>query len=126
MIPRPNEERSMSATIYGIKTCDTMKKAFRWLESEGVAYRFHDYRAEGIDRASVERWCAAVGWEKVLNKGSTTFRALPDASKADLDEGSAIELMLVEPTMIKRPVLEAKGRIEVGFKPDRYAALFKG
>ncbi len=116
----------MSATIYGIKTCDTMKKAFRWLESEGVAYRFHDYRAEGIDRASVERWCAAVGWEKVLNKGSTTFRALPDASKADLDEGSAIELMLVEPTMIKRPVLEAKGRIEVGFKPDRYAALFKG
>lgn len=116
----------MSATIYGIKTCDTMKKAFRWLDSEGVDYRFHDYRVEGIDRASVERWCAAVGWEKVLNKSSTTFRALPDASKIDLDESSAIDLMLAEPTMIKRPVLETGGRIEVGFKPERYAALFKG
>ena len=116
----------MSATIYGIKTCDTMKKAFRWLDSEGVDYRFHDYRVEGIDRASVERWCAAVGWEKVLNKSSTTFRALLDASKIDLDERSAIALMLAEPTMIKRPVLVADGQIEVGFKPERYAALFKG
>jgi arsenate reductase len=115
----------MSVTIYGIKTCDTMKKAFRWLEGEGVAYRFHDYRAEGIDRASVERWCAAVGWEKVLNKSSTTFRALPDGAKADLDERAAIDLMLAEPTMIKRPVLEAGDRIEVGFKPERYAAFFK-
>ena len=116
----------MSATIYGIKTCDTMKKAFRWLESEGVDYRFHDYRVEGIDRASVERWCAAVGWEKVLNKSSTTFRALPEAAKSGVDERSAIDLMLAEPTMIKRPVLEASGRIEVGFRPERYAALFKG
>jgi arsenate reductase (glutaredoxin) len=116
----------MPVTIYGIKTCDTMKKAFRWLEGEDVAYRFHDYRAEGIDRASVERWCVATGWEKLLNKSSTTFRVLPEDRKVSLDEASAIDLMLAEPTMIKRPVLEADDRIEVGFKPERYAALFKG
>ena len=114
----------MTVTIYGIRTCDTMKKAFAWLDAKGVDYRFHDYRAEGIDRASVERWCAAAGWQKVLNKASTTFRALPDADKAGLDEAGAVDLMLAQPTMIKRPVLETRGAVEVGFKGERYAVIF--
>ena len=114
----------MSVTIYGIRNCDTMKKAFQWLESNGVDYTFHDYRVDGIDADTVRRWCDASGWEKVLNKGSRTFRALPDATRADINEGSAINLMTSEPTMIKRPVLNASGVIEVGFKPDRYAELF--
>ena len=114
----------MAVTIHGIKSCDTMKKAFAWLDAHGVAYRFHDYRADGIDRASVERWCDAIGWEKVLNRASTTFRALPDEAKAGLDRAMAIELMLAEPTMVKRPMLETDATVEAGFKPERYAALF--
>lgn len=112
------------ATIYGIRTCDTMKKAFAWLDANNVGYRFHDYRAEGIDRSSVEQWCRTAGWEKVLNKASTTFRALPDSEKAGLDEGRAIALMLSAPTMIKRPVIVAGDAVEIGFRPERYAALF--
>lgn len=111
-------------TIYGIKTCDTMRKAFGWLQHNGVDYAFHDYRASGIDRSSVERWARAVGWEKLLNKSSTTYRALPDTAKAGMDEAKAIDLMLEHPTLIKRPVLETDRVIEVGFKPERYAALF--
>ncbi len=113
-------------TIYGIKTCDTMRKAFGWLGERGMAYTFHDYRASGIDRASLERWAKIVGWEKLLNKASTTFRALPDADKSGIDEARAIDLMLEHPTLIKRPVLETGSAIEVGFKPDRYATLFPG
>lgn len=116
----------MAVTIYGIKTCDTMKKGFAWLDGHGVAYTFHDYRALGITRAAIERWCKAAGWEKVLNRSSTTFRGLPDDAKAELDEAKAIGLMLSEPTMIKRPVLETGKAIEIGFKPERYAALFPG
>ena len=114
----------MTVTIYGIKTCDTMKKAFVWLDGRDVAYTFHDYRVAGISRDEVARWCKAAGWEKVLNKASTTFRAQPDDAKADLDEAKAIRLMLAEPTMIKRPVLEVGTAIEIGFKPERYAELF--
>ena len=114
----------MSVTIYGIKNCDTMKKAFAWLEGRGVAYSFHDYRAKGIGRAELERWCAEAGWEKVLNKAGMTFRALPDEAKADLNGEKAIALMLEKPSMIKRPVLEAGGGIEIGFRPERYEALF--
>lgn len=114
----------MTVTIYGIKTCDTMKKAFAWLEANGVDYTFHDYRASGIDRASIERWCEAVGWQKLLNKGSTTFRALADADKEDLDQAKAVALMLAQPTMIKRPVLDRDGAIEVGFRPERYETAF--
>lgn len=114
----------MGVTIYGIRNCDTMKKAFAWLEANGVEYAFHDYRAQGIGKGEVRRWCDASGWEKVLNKSSRTFRALPDAARNGLDEGSAIDLMVAEPTMIKRPVLDTGDTIEVGFKPDRYAGLF--
>jgi Spx/MgsR family transcriptional regulator len=111
-------------TIYGIKNCDTMKKARTWLESHGVAYRFHDYKAEGIDRAHLEAWCDAKGFESVLNKAGTTFRKLSDAEKAELDRNKAIELMLAQPSLIKRPVLETQGGLTVGFKPETYEALF--
>ena len=116
----------MTVTIHGIRNCDTMKKAFAWLDAAMVAYRFHDYRADGISRPDIERWADAVGWEKLLNRSSTTFRALPDEARAGIDRAGAIALMLEQPTMIKRPVLEAGQAIEVGFRPERYEALFGG
>lgn len=116
----------MTVTIYGIKNCDTMKKAFAWLEGHGVAYTFHDYRKDGVGRDRIEKWCDAQGWETVLNRSGTTFRKLPDEAKSDLDEAKAIELMLAQPAMIKRPVIETGSAIEIGFKPERYAALFAG
>lgn len=116
----------MSVTIHGIKACDTMKKAFTWLEGHGVAYDFHDYKKTGASRADLERWCAQAGWETVLNRAGTTFRKLPDADKTGLDADKAIALMLVQPAMIKRPILETPDTLEIGFKPDRYAAIFGG
>lgn len=114
----------MSVTIYGIKNCSTMKKAFDWLDGHGVAYDFHDYRKAGVTEEALKRWCAAAGWEKVLNRAGTTFRKLPDEAKADLDEARAITLMIAQPSMIKRPVVETGETIELGFKPERYAAIF--
>ncbi|OCW58033.1 ArsC family reductase [Hoeflea olei] len=114
----------MSMTIYGIKNCDTMKKARAWLADHGVEARFHDYKTEGIDRASLERWCAQAGWETVLNRAGRTFKMLPEASKQDLDQHAAIDLMLAQPSMIKRPVLEADGRLLIGFKPELYEQVF--
>jgi arsenate reductase len=113
-----------SITIYGVKACDTMKKARAWLESYGVAYDFHDYKTAGVDRARLEGWARAVGWETLLNRAGTTFRKLPDAAKADLDQAKAIALMLAQPSMIKRPVLETGDALIVGFKPETYAATF--
>ncbi len=112
----------MAATIYGIKNCDTMKKARIWLDKRGVDYQFHDYKVEGIDRARLSRWAKAVGWETLLNRAGTTFRKLPEKDKADLTESRAIALMLDQPSMIKRPVLENGGKLLVGFKPDAYRA----
>ncbi len=110
-------------TIYGIKACDTMKKARDWLDHHAVQYDFHDYKAVGIDRATVEGWSRAVGWETLLNRSGTTFRKLPDAERQDLTEAKAIALMLAQPSMIKRPVLETgEGAPLVGFKPEAYAA----
>jgi Spx/MgsR family transcriptional regulator len=111
----------MSATLYGIKNCDTMKKARAWLDAKGVPYAFHDYKVEGIDRPRLEAWIRAVGWETLLNRAGTTFRKLPEADKAELDERKALALMLDQPSMIKRPVLDLDGRLLVGFKPDYYA-----
>ncbi|MCX5494006.1 ArsC family reductase [Kaistia dalseonensis] len=112
----------MTITIYGIKNCDTMKKARLWLDEHGVAYAFHDYKAEGIDRAHLDQWVATFGWETVLNRVGTTFRKLPDEAKQDLDTEKAIGLMLAQPSMIKRPVLDlGDGRLLVGFKPESYA-----
>jgi Spx/MgsR family transcriptional regulator len=109
-----------AVTLYGIKNCDTMKKARAWLDAEGVAYAFHDYKVEGIDRARLEGWAREVGWETLLNRAGTTFRKLPDADKDGLDERKALALMLDQPSMIKRPVLDLGGRILVGFKPELY------
>jgi len=111
-------------TLYGIKNCDTMKKARAWLDQRGVAYAFHDYKAAGVDRERLVRWVAAVGWETLLNRAGTTFRRLPEADRQGLDEAHAIALMLEQPSMIKRPVLEADGRLLVGFKPEQYEAAF--
>ncbi|MBS7698659.1 MULTISPECIES: ArsC family reductase [unclassified Chelatococcus] len=106
--------------IYGIKNCDTMKKARSWLEGHGIAYTFHDYKAEGIDAGHLKAWVKAVGWEKLLNRAGTTFRKLPDGDRADLTEEKAIALMLAQPSMIKRPVLLVGGSPLVGFKPEEY------
>ena len=111
-------------TIYGIKNCDTMKKARTWLESHKVAHDFHDYKASGIDKTTLEGWAKKVGWEILLNRAGTTFKKLPDADKEGLNEKKAIALMLVQPSMIKRPVLDAKGKLTVGFKPEEYKKLF--
>ncbi|MBB2186824.1 ArsC family reductase [Gluconacetobacter liquefaciens] len=113
-----------SVTIYGIKACDTMKKARAWLDAHGVAYTFHDYKAGGIARPVLEGWVRQAGWEILLNRSGTTFRKLPDSDKADLNEARAVDLMLAQPSMIKRPVLDVDGALTVGFKPEIYAALF--
>jgi arsenate reductase len=109
-------------TLYGIKNCDTMKKARAWLDGKGVAYTFHDYKTAGIDRASLEDWAARVGWEALLNRAGTTFRKLPDRDKTGLTESKAIALMLAQPSMIKRPVLEFGPMLLVGFKVAEYEA----
>ena len=114
----------MSTTIYGIKNCDTMRKARAWLDQHGVAYAFHDYKSAGIARARLERWCKLAGWETLLNRAGTTFRKLGESDKAGLDERKAIALMLAQPSLIKRPVLEQGAQLLVGFKPDIYAKEF--
>lgn len=114
----------MTVTIYGIKNCDTMKKARSWLDAHNIDYRFHDYKAEGIGRAHLEAWCGKAGWETVLNRAGTTFKKLDEASKANLTQDKAIALMLEQPSMIKRPVLEGPASLTVGFKPEIYESLF--
>ena len=111
-------------TIYGISNCDTMKKARTWLDGHKVAHAFHDYRVAGIDRGLIEAWVKRAGWEVLLNRASTTFRGLPEPEKEGLNESKAIALMLEQPTMIKRPVLEAGEALLVGFKPDAYEMVF--
>lgn len=112
--------------LYGIKNCDTVKKARGWLDQHGFAYAFHDYKTAGIDRARLETWSGTLGWETLLNRAGTTFRKLPEGDKTGLDEAKAIELMLTNPSVIKRPVLEQGGRILVGFKAETYAAEVAG
>jgi Spx/MgsR family transcriptional regulator len=115
----------MAIAIYGIKNCDTVKKARAWLDKHKVDYAFHDYKAAGIERDRLERWTKKVGWETLLNRAGTTFKKLPDKDKNGVTEAKAIALMLKQPSMIKRPVLDAGGgKLLVGFKPEQYAALF--
>ena len=114
----------MPITIYGIKNCDTMKKARAWLDKAGVQYSFHDYKTAGIDKATLEKWSKQVGWEVLLNRAGTTFRKLPDADKEGLNANKAIALMMAQPSMIKRPVLDLGGRTVIGFNPETYAAVF--
>jgi arsenate reductase len=116
---------SVTVTMYGIRNCDTMKKARAWLDAHAIAYAFHDYAVSGIGRAQLAEWAADVGWERLCNRAGTTFRKLPDADTRDLTEGKALDLMVAQPSMIKRPVLTissgGRERILVGFSPDAYA-----
>jgi arsenate reductase len=115
----------MTITLHGIRNCDTIKKARAWLDARGVAYDFHDYKVAGIDAATLAAWSQSVGWERLLNRAGTTFRALPDADKADLDEAKAIALMVANPSTIKRPVLTGAGAVPlVGFNVAAYEEAF--
>jgi len=109
--------------MFGIPNCDTIKKARKWLASEGIKYQFHDYKKEGVDRALLTEWCSAKGWEVLLNRRGTTWRKLPDDLKSSVDEIRAIALMVEHPSMIKRPVLVTGTQVEIGFSPDRYREL---
>ena len=115
--------RRAMITIYGIKNCDTMKKARAWLESHDVDYVFHDYKTSGIDKARLEKWTQIVGWETLLNRSGQTFRKLVDTAKTGLDARKAVSLMMAQPSMIKRPVLERGSKLLVGFKPEEYQAF---
>ena len=110
----------MTTTIYGIKNCDTMKKARAWLDAHRLAYSFHDYKVEGIDKKRLEAWAKSVGWETLLNRAGTTFRKLPEKDRQGLTAAKAIALMLDQPSMIKRPVLDLGSKLVVGFKPEIY------
>ena len=112
----------MTLTLYGIPNCDTVKKARNYLDGRGLDYQFHDYKKAGVTREHLERWSKVAGWEKLLNKAGTTFKKLPDSDKADIDEGKAISLMLANPSMIKRPVVEGGKTLLVGFNPAVYDA----
>ncbi|MDD1792579.1 ArsC family reductase [Enterovibrio makurazakiensis] len=114
----------MTTVVYGIKNCDTIKKALKWLETEDKPFDFHDYRKDGIDQDMLKQFVDVLGWEAMVNKRGTTFRALSEEQKSNLDESNAIALMLVQPAMIKRPLLVHEGQYHLGFKPDEYANIF--
>ena len=114
----------MAVTLYGIPNCDTVKKARNWLDANSIGYAFHDYKKAGADPAKLKEWCATKGWETILNRAGTTFKKLPDDAKAGLDEAKAIALMLDQPSIIKRPVVEHKGGLLVGFKSAEWEAAF--
>ncbi len=114
----------MTITMYGIRNCDTIRKARAWLDDHDIAYAFHDYKVAGIERVQLERWCAESGWDAVLNRAGTTFRKLPQADREGLDARKAMALMLAQPSMIKRPVLDLGDRLLIGFKPERYMQAF--
>jgi arsenate reductase len=113
-----------TVSIYGIKACDTMKRARGWLDAAGIAYAFHDYKTLGIDAGTLTAWAEIAGWEKLLNRAGTTFRKIPDSDKTGIDQAKAIGLMMSQPSMIKRPVLSVGGRLIVGFNPDIYRREF--
>lgn len=112
-------------TVYGIRNCDTMKKAFAWLDDHGVRYDFHDYKTAGIDVAKLKAWSKQVGWETLLNTRGTTWRKLSPAQQSNLDEAKALRLMVEQPSLIKRPVLENGSALVVGFIPERYSEAFR-
>ena len=115
----------MTITVYGIPNCDTVRKARVWLDGKGIAYSFHDYKKSGADAAKLAAWCEAEGWESVLNRAGTTFKKLPESDKSGLTQAKAVALMLAQPSMIKRPVLDLGGKLLVGFKPEIYASEVK-
>jgi Spx/MgsR family transcriptional regulator len=111
-------------TMYGIKNCDTIKKARSWLDQAAIEFTFHDYKKDGLDLALVDQWLDELGWEALINKRGTTWRALPDDLKTRMDNASARQAMLENPSIIKRPLLDTGSQKLLGFKPDTYAALF--
>ncbi|WP_115718245.1 ArsC family reductase [Gallaecimonas mangrovi] len=111
-------------TIYGIKNCDTIKKARKWLEENAISYQFHDYRVDGLRQQQLKYWAKELGWEAMLNKRGTTFRQLPDSDKDNLNEDKAIALMLQHPALIKRPLLATDETLALGFKAENYADIF--
>jgi Spx/MgsR family transcriptional regulator len=114
----------MTITLYGIKNCDTVKKARKWLEQQGIDYRFVDHRADGLEPAELDLWLATLGWETLVNTRGTTYRSLPQADKAALGPDTAAALLLAHPAMIKRPLLNLDGELHLGFKPELYSRLF--
>ncbi|WP_136482432.1 ArsC family reductase [Vibrio sp. H11] len=114
----------MTITMYGIPNCDTIKKARKWLEAQGVDYQFHDYRKDGVNADLVSEFCQALGWENVLNKRGTTYRQLTQEQKDGLNQDNAVPLLVEQPAMIKRPVLRVDGQLHIGFKAEQYASLF--
>ena len=112
----------MAVTVYGIPNCDTVKKARDWLDAQGIAYSFHDYKKAGADAAQVARWIEQAGLDKVLNRAGTTFRKLPDADKVGIDAARAVALMVAQPSLIKRPIVEHPGGLLVGFRDADWAA----
>jgi Spx/MgsR family transcriptional regulator len=114
----------MSVHLYGIPNCDTVKKARAWLDQRGVAYAFHDYKKEGADPGKLAHWSDAAGWETLLNRRGTTFRALPDTDKGDVDRAKALKLMTAHPSLIKRPVVEHPAGLLVGFDPAAWGEAF--
>ncbi len=115
----------MAIIIYGIRNCETMRKAFAWLDEHDVAYDFHDYKKAGITKTQLTKWCCVAGWEIVLNRAGSTFRKLMESEKKNLTQEKAIALMMGNPSMVKRPIIENDDALEVGFRPERYAALFQ-
>lgn len=111
-------------TVYGIKNCDTMKKVRRWLDEHNVAYDFHDYKKEGVDEKSLRGWCKKLGWETLLNRRGTTWRKLPDKVKDNIDEKTAIKIMLEQPSIIKRPLIKTGNQFIVGFDEQKYSDHF--
>jgi arsenate reductase (glutaredoxin) len=112
----------MKHRIYGIKNCDTMKKAFAWLQARNIDYEFHDYKKDGVPAAKLKEWAKRAGWEKLANSRGPTWRKIPEAQKKDLDESRALALLLQHSSAIRRPVLEAQGRLLIGFDPSEYEA----
>jgi arsenate reductase len=115
----------MTVTIFGITNCDTMRKARAWLDAQGIKHALHNYKTSGIDRPRLEAWCDAFGWERVLNRAGTTFRKLPEADREGLTRARAVALMLAQPSLIRRPVLDVGGRLQLGFTPAAYADAFR-
>lgn len=114
----------MTTTVFGISNCDSVKKARRWLEDAGVDYRFHDFRRDGLDGNQVEAWVERLGWETLINRRSSSWKALPEETRKSMNADNAVECVLATPTLIKRPLLEHRDQLEVGFRTDRYDALF--
>ncbi|MGB1464724.1 MAG: ArsC family reductase [Alcanivorax nanhaiticus] len=115
----------MELTIFGIKNCDTMKKAMKWLDDNGVAYHFHDYKKEGVPEASLKQWLDALGWDIVINKRGTTWRKLDDDTKNTMDAAKAVTVALENPSIIKRPILQNDKILTAGFKANEWQALLK-